>query len=226
MAEIYLVRHGQASFGADNYDQLSDLGHQQSEYLGQYFTDRDINFDHIIIGTQHRHRQTAESILGHPLSDSAADYDSHSGLNEYDFSVLYKAFMAQHPDTEAAAKEGNRRIFYQRLKLALKLWSEDRLTEDLPESWTDFKTRVADALTHIQNRVTGTCLVVSSGGPISMAIGHILELNPPKIIDLNLQVKNTSFSHIYLGQDRMHLSCFNNIPHLDRMDRPDVITYS
>ncbi|PCI45804.1 MAG: histidine phosphatase family protein, partial [Alphaproteobacteria bacterium] len=40
MAEIYLVRHGQASFNTDDYDRLSDRGRQQSEYLGQYFTER------------------------------------------------------------------------------------------------------------------------------------------------------------------------------------------
>ena len=222
MAEIYLVRHGQASFGAKNYDQLSDLGRVQSEYLGQYFTDRAIKFDNIIIGTQQRHRQTAAGILGDDLSG----YDSHSGLNEYDFSGLYKAYMAQHPDAAEAAKDGNRRIFYQRLKLALTLWSEDRLTEPLPESWTDFKNRVADALAHIQSNTEGTCLVVSSGGPISMAIGHILDLAPQKIIDLNLQIKHTSFSHIYLGQDRMHLSDFNTIPHLYQQGRRDDITYS
>lgn len=222
MAEIYLVRHGQASFGAENYDQLSDLGRLQSEYLGQYFTDRNINFDHIIIGTQLRHKQTAMGILG----NVSAPYDAHSGLNEYDFSGLYKAYMAQHPGEAEAAKDGNRRIFYQRLKLALTLWSQDRLDEPLPESWADFKSRVADALAHIQNNTQGTSLVVSSGGPISMAIGHILDLAPQKIIDLNLQIKNTSFSHIYLGQDRMHLSDFNTIPHLDQQGRRDDITYS
>jgi broad specificity phosphatase PhoE len=30
MGQIYLVRHGQASFGSANYDQLSELGHEQA----------------------------------------------------------------------------------------------------------------------------------------------------------------------------------------------------
>ena len=34
MGTLYLVRHGQASFGADDYDQLSPLGHQQALRLG------------------------------------------------------------------------------------------------------------------------------------------------------------------------------------------------
>ena len=37
MSELHLVRHAQASFGSDNYDQLSDLGHRQSRLLGGHF---------------------------------------------------------------------------------------------------------------------------------------------------------------------------------------------
>ena len=225
MAEIYLVRHGQASFNSDDYDRLSDLGHRQSQYLGTYFTERDISFDHIFTGSQLRHRQTADGILADTAPDPAS-YNVQPGLNEYDFSALYKAYMIQHPEQGAADREGDRTIFYRRLKMALKLWSEDKLTGDLPESWDQFRTRVGEALSHIRDTVEGTCLVVSSGGAISMALGHILELSPQKIIDLNLQIKNASFCHIFSGQDRLHLSSFNNIPHLDRQDRPNAITYS
>lgn len=222
MAEIYLVRHGQASFNSENYDRLSDLGWQQSAYLGAYFAERDMEFDHIFTGNQLRHKQTADGILGRKTTD----YNVHSGLNEYDFSALYKAYMRQHPGEEEASREGNRQIFYQRLKLALKLWSEDKLTGDLPESWADFKGRVGDALTHIRKTSEGRCLVVSSGGAISMTIGLILDLGPQKIIDLNLQIKNASFCHIYSGSGNMQLSSFNNIPHLDQQGRFDAITFS
>ncbi|MCF6215748.1 MAG: histidine phosphatase family protein [Emcibacter sp.] len=224
MAEIYLVRHGQASFNSENYDRLSDLGHQQSAYLGVYFALRNITFDHIFTGTQLRHSQTAEDIfMAQPHKVSPVRQE---GLNEYDFKALYHAFMAQHPHEAPASPEGDRRIFYQRLKKALKLWSENKLAGDLPESWDNFKSRVADAFNQIQENTRGKCLVVSSGGAISMALGQILDLKAQKIIDLNLQIKNSSFSHIYLGHDRMHLSSFNNIPHLDRQDRLDAITFS
>lgn len=222
MAEIYLVRHGQASFNSDDYDRLSDLGRQQSVLLGTYFSDRNIHFDHLFTGSMLRHKQTAEGILGkNTLNDTTLP-----GLNEYDFSALYEAFMAQHPEEVTASRKGDRRIFYDRLKRALKLWSEDKLEGNLPETWNAFKSRVSKALTHISDNATGKCLVVSSGGAISMAIGHILDLTPQKIIDLNLQIKNASFSHFYLGKGDFHLSSFNNIPHLDQPDRSHAITYS
>ncbi|WP_339865290.1 histidine phosphatase family protein [Paremcibacter congregatus] len=223
MGEIYLVRHGQASFNAENYDQLSPLGVQQARHLGAYFSERDINFDHLFTGTQTRHQQTADAIL---QDRALPPQTSLAGLNEYDFTALYQVYMAQHPEEAAISKDGDRALFYKRLKRALALWSEDRLTGDIPESWADFHGRVTGALIHIQESAPHSCLVVSSGGAIALALGHILGLDAGRVIDLNLQIKNASFSHIYTGRDALHLATFNNIPHLDRPDRLDAITYS
>ena len=45
MGTLYLVRHGQASFGAADYDQLSELGRRQSVRLGEYFANKGLTFD-------------------------------------------------------------------------------------------------------------------------------------------------------------------------------------
>ena len=60
MGTLYLVRHGQASFGAEDYDHLSELGRRQSVRLGEYFAERGIHFDGLIAGTLRRHKQTLE----------------------------------------------------------------------------------------------------------------------------------------------------------------------
>lgn len=223
MGEIYLVRHGQASFTAENYDQLSPLGQQQSRYLGAYFTARHIRFDHLFTGTQKRHHQTADGIFEGQESPAPTPLE---GLNEYDFATLYQAYMRQHPEEAPIPRDGDRALFYKRLKRALALWSRDRLTGDIPESWADFRRRTEDALQIIRESAHGRCLVVSSGGAIAMTLGHILGLGADRVIALNLQIKNASFSHIYSGRDALHLANFNNIPHLDRPDRLDAITYS
>jgi broad specificity phosphatase PhoE len=62
MGSLYLVRHGQASFGADNYDLLSPLGRQQSVRLGEYFRYKGIRFDAALTGTLTRQIQTLEGI--------------------------------------------------------------------------------------------------------------------------------------------------------------------
>ena len=44
MGTLYLVRHGQASFGAADYDNLSELGHRQAVRLGEYWRERGMKF--------------------------------------------------------------------------------------------------------------------------------------------------------------------------------------
>ena len=62
MGTLYLVRHGQASFGADNYDQLSDLGTRQCQQLGRYFASKGRRFDTVITGTLQRQIQSQQAI--------------------------------------------------------------------------------------------------------------------------------------------------------------------
>lgn len=222
MAEFYLVRHGQASFGTDNYDRLSTLGRQQSVWLGEYFAARNIEFDRIIIGTQVRHRETAEEIcrgLGYNRP-----FIQDPGLNEYDFSGLYNALGAEYAALKQLAA-GDKREFYKGLKQVLHLWATDRLSGTLPESWKDFEQRVSQARHAIQHSGARCALVVSSGGPVGMMARQVLEASETTAIELNLQVKNTSFSHYYFNAQSIRLAGFNNIPHLDQLDRLDAISY-
>ena len=62
MSVIYLIRHGQASFGTDNYDQLSAVGREQSTLLGNYFAALGEPIDRIYTGTLSRQRETAQLI--------------------------------------------------------------------------------------------------------------------------------------------------------------------
>ena len=222
MAEFYLVRHGQASFGTDDYDRLSTLGQQQSLWLGQYFAERDIQFDRVIVGTQLRHRQTADGICRG--NGQSLIFDEHAGLNEYDFHALYKALGDEHAQLKRLAS-GGKRDFYTGLKRVLQLWANQQLTGSVPESWDAFAQRVADARQFIQQCGARRILVVSSGGPIGMMGRQVLEAPAQIAIELNLQVRNTSFSHYYFNQQSVTLASFNNIPHLDQPDRLDAISY-
>ena len=87
MSELYLVRHAQASFGADNYDQLSDHGHQQSRWLGDYMGMRGLKFDTLLVGDMVRHHETMNGIC------AGMDIDGSGrlvlpGLNEYNFVAM------------------------------------------------------------------------------------------------------------------------------------------
>lgn len=225
MSEFYLVRHGQASFGAKNYDKLSALGHQQSRWLGEYFNQRNIHFDQVLLGDMVRHRETAEGICA--VFEQSVDSSAHSGLNEFDFKNLAEVYLSLHPK-DAPPPEAKPEDFYRLLKKAMFAWSADQLpVELLTESWAEFQSRVNQALQHICGVQQGSkVLVVSSGGAISMLMSQVLGFDAATLININMQVKNASFSHFYFNQSTARLSSFNNVPHLDHPDRPGSMTFS
>ena len=96
MGTLYLVRHGQASFGADDYDVLSDLGARQALRLGEYFKYKGISFDAAFTGTLRRQVKTFEGICagaGLPLGATQL-----AGLNEYDSeAVIATIHPRSHP---------------------------------------------------------------------------------------------------------------------------------
>ena len=224
MSEFYLVRHGQASFGADNYDQLSELGYQQALWLGQHLKERDIKFDRVVLGSMARHQQTAENICKGLEVD--IPFDVHEGLNEYDFHRLVKTYLQQFPE-QAPSEDADHRDFYRVLKKALQLWSKDELNGDIPETWSNFQQRVRSALNEVQNcERSKRTLVVSSGGPIAMSMCQVLNLADEMMIQLNLQVKNTSFSQFFYNAKSIQLASFNCTSHLETAWRKDAITFS
>lgn len=225
MAEFYLIRHGQASFGSANYDQLSALGHQQSQWLGEYFAERDIRFDAMLTGELVRHRETAEGI-GRGMG-TLLEADVQPGLNEFDFQAVVSACLQQHPEM-CPVQGAPRSAFYRLLKIAMQKWREEALTGELPETWAHFSKRVATVLAHLQQHYAEheRVLVVTSGGAIAMALRHILGTPDETVVELNLQTRNAGITQGFFNRKVMRLTAFNQVPHLDRLDRPGAITFS
>ena len=225
MSEFYLVRHGQASFGAKNYDKLSELGHQQARWLGEYFTTRDIKFSQVFMGDMVRHRETTQGILDGSSQSPTVTIDT--GFNEFNFQNIGNSYLSLNPQS-SLPENPKPADFYRLLKQAMYAWSEDLLPKDtLEESWLDFKNRVQDSLHTVCHQDSDKpILIVSSGGAISMLLSLVLGLDAKQVIELNMQVRNTSFSHFYFNKSNIRLSSFNNIPHLDSLDRLDSITFS
>ncbi len=225
MAEFYLVRHGQASFGADNYDKLSTLGHQQARWLGEYYRERGLDFDALVTGDLVRHVETGEGIL--EGLGAGLDADVQPGLNEFDFHSVVDAFLSAHPD-QAPPEGAPIAAFYRVLKRAMQHWQADGLEGALPESWRGFHDRVAGAMAHIQQHYAHhrRVLVVSSGGAIAMWMRHMLATADDTVVELNLQIRNTGVTQGFFNKNVYRLSVFNQVPHLDREDRGDSITYS
>jgi broad specificity phosphatase PhoE len=223
MGTLYLVRHGQASFGADDYDQLSELGHRQSVKLGEYFAHQGIQFDGLIAGTLRRHKQTLAGIL--EGMRHAGEHLAWEGLNEYDSEAVIAAIHPQ-PLQKPDSPEMYRHHF-RLLRDGLAQWMAGTTSPRGMPAYRDFVAGVSGALDHVRaNHYGQKVLVVTSGGPISTAVGHVLGTSPETTIELNLRIRNTSVTEFAFTPKRHMLVTFNTLPHLDAPGLRDWITYA
>ncbi|HXD42404.1 MAG TPA: histidine phosphatase family protein [Ramlibacter sp.] len=223
MGTLYLVRHGQASFGADDYDQLSDLGHKQSLRLGEYFAQKQIHFDGLIAGTLRRQKQTLEGIL--QGMNRAGEHLAWDGLNEYDSQAVI-ASIYPHKLEKPTSPEMYRHHF-RLLRDGLAQWMAGVVSPKGMPSYVDFVAGVAGALDHVRaNHYGKNVLIVTSGGPIATAVGYVLGASPEATIDLNMRIRNSSITEFAFTPKRHMLVCFNAIPHLDHADYAQWVTYS
>jgi broad specificity phosphatase PhoE len=222
MGNLYLVRHGQASFGAADYDNLSELGHRQSVRLGEYFAAKGLEFEAVYTGTLKRHAQTWAGIAkGAGLPHAATLWP---GLNEYDSEAVIKTIHPtplQKPDSPEMY-----RSHFRLLRDALTQWMNGVVSPLGMPSYDDFVKGVTSALDQVRQHHTGNVLMVTSGGPISTAIGHLLGTTPETTIELNFRIRNSSVSELTYNPKRQMLVTYNTLPHLDEAAYADWVTYS
>ncbi|MBX3586012.1 MAG: histidine phosphatase family protein [Ramlibacter sp.] len=223
MGNLYLVRHGQASFGEDDYDKLSTLGHQQSVRLGEYFAARGMAFDAVITGTLRRHTETFNGIAqGLGLQAEVLQWP---GLNEYDSEAVISAI---HPHKlEKPTSPEMYRHHFRLLRDGLAQWMAGVVSPRGMPSYNDFVAGITRALDHVRTQHHGkNVLVVSSGGPISTAVGHVLGTSPETTIELNLRIRNSSVTEFAFTPKRHMLVTYNTLPHLDEAPYKDWVTYA
>lgn len=228
MKEIFFVRHGQASFGKENYDQLSELGVEQSKKLGEYFLKEEIRFDYCITGTMLRHRQTMENSIS-KLTGANTQFLETPILNEFSESLWRK--IAQELSSEnqdfailtqkvLQSKSHRNRLFFKLAEWILTEWKKGR-TPVGEESYSEFRKRVLsfpDFLESVNNKGK-IGIVFSSGTPISILLSHYSQI--PLEIELNWlpYLWNTSLSSLHIRGERTFFSSINNLPHLNKNER-------
>jgi broad specificity phosphatase PhoE len=217
VAELIVIRHGQASFGAANYDKLSDLGHVQSALVGEALKTRGWVPDRVVIGGQVRHRETLE---GMGYADGEIEVDA--GFNEYDFhDLLLARYDGKVPDLIL----GDRKTHFRTLRETVFEWQADTLP-NASESWLEFTTRIENALTKATREGAEKILVVSSGGVIGQITADTVGGPAKMMMTLNLQIKNTAINKFIVSGPKRFLHEFNATPHLDVPDHADKLTYS
>ena len=224
MGSIYLIRHGQASFGAANYDELSDKGWQQSRVLGEHLKALDIGFDAVVTGTLQRQIHTWDGICEGAGWTQHAPL-RHAGLNEYDSAAVLAAYLPDplpKPDTPEL-----RRMHFQKLREGLIAWTQGELQPQGMPSYVDWVANQQDALAQaVALAPDGRVAVVSSGGPITSIIGVFTGMPPESSIELNLRIKNTAISELVVTPKRMAVLSFNETPHLQTPGTQALLTYA
>lgn len=238
MSQIRFIRHAQASFGKDNYDQLSDFGFEQSTILGKYLVKENQHFDRIYVGPLRRQRETYETVKAEYNKAGLAIPDPQfiDGLAEHKGPEVLKAVREQliatydhirewHEDT-LRNPEKKIRNHFKMFNFFMMNWATKSLDIDLPDhqDWQSFKAAVAEAVEQIM-RESGRGVTVgafTSGGTISAISGYALEMqNEARIIEMNDAVINTSISDFKYSDGRLSMRQFNRVPHLSQ----EMITY-
>lgn len=213
MGQILFVRHGQANSGAtdeESYDRLSDLGHQQARWLGDYLRDREDPFDKVISGSLRRHRETAAGIgYADPLIDPR--------LNEMDYFNLGQALEDVHGIPFPGPDE-----FAAHVPQVMRAWHDAEIKG--VETFASFEARVTGVLQEAA-KPGARVLCVTSGGVIGMIIRHLLNLDPTRMAHVLLPIMNSSLHRVHVIPQGPILAGFNAVPHLDQADRAHALTH-
>ena len=228
MSSLILVRHGQASFFAKDYDRLSALGRQQSRELAKYWLSQAVDFDEVYCGPRRRHRETlaglretyARADVPWPADVTLPELDEHhldqlvtthrEALGKRSPELRRLALALAHA-TEPADQH---RRFQLLFEAVARQWVQGVPFE--VEPWSEFRRRVHLAIDRIvQQAGRGRrVLVVTSVGPVTVALQRAMDCSDEVALATGWRLWNSSLTSFVFSRDRFTLDGFNAMPHL------------
>lgn len=235
MGSIYLIRHGQASFGADDYDVLSPLGVRQAEVLGDHLADLGISFNRCLSGSLRRQQHTASAALQRCVAAglTAPELEVDPAFNEFDAeSVIHGLLPAMLPDEPDALTilgnpKENRAAFQHLFARIIGRWVTGQYDQPGHETWQGFVDTVRGGLERLLAQATrgDNIAVFTSGGTITALLHLVAKMPPGNAFDMNWQIVNTSLSRLQFRGSEVALASFNSRVHLELLKAPELITY-
>jgi broad specificity phosphatase PhoE len=220
MPTIYLVRHGQASFGAADYDVLSPMGEQQSKVLGEELRRRELRIDRVWSGRLRRQQATARACLSVAGVELPCEVDPR--FDEYDTDAVLR-HVIEHT---TGGVTPSTRDFQPLLEAALLPWVTGEDTTGVLGEWSAFVDGATGALREAFAGLGkgGTGLVFTSGGIISAICYAILGLPPKGFITLNRTMVNAGLTKIVSGRSGLSLLALNEHGHFEGVHR-ELLSY-
>lgn len=235
MGNLYLIRHGQASFGADDYDVLSAVGERQSQALGEHLAQLGLRLDRCVAGSLRRQQDTAHLALhamsGHGCPVPAVETDP--AFNEFDadgvIRTLLPGLLPDEPEALHILRNGtaNRSEFQRLFALMVQRWHDGQHPDDGLESWAAFTARVQGGLQRVLQRAGSgeNIAIFTSGGTIAALLHLVTRMTPSQAFALNWQIINTSLSQLKFRGSDVTLASFNSQAHVQLLRAPELITY-
>lgn len=247
MGSLVLVRHGQASFMAADYDRLSPTGEEQSRRLGERWVERGVRFDAVYVGNRARQIRTGE-IVGEVYRAAGKPWPDPVQLDALDEMQAQLLLQKSIPDLVAAnpvvramfeelhaapSPEESKKRFQTMFERVMSMWVAGELVAPGVETWREFCARVRGAISMVcggagpepgQRRGGGRRVAAfTSGGPVAAAMQLALDTTDQSTIRIAFAVRNASVSQFLYSGGRFSLDVFNEVSHFN--DEARLLTY-
>jgi broad specificity phosphatase PhoE len=229
MGVLMLVRHGQASFGAEDYDVLSSRGVRQSRKVAKTLAGYGVSPTTMIHGGMRRQVETAEEMLRIASWDIECQEDKR--WRELDHLAVMDVYPTLTDADRFQVRGGSMevRTFHELYMKATSRWASGAYDDEYDETFVEFMGRVRDGIQHA-GREAGerrTAIVVTSGGPIAAACAMLTEVGEePRALAAawarySTVIVNASVTRVVIGSTGARLLTFNEHSWLDR----ELVTY-
>lgn len=211
---LLAIRHGQASFHAEDYDQLSELGFSQCRAAGDWLGQHGERFSQVVRGNLRRHGQSLDALRdafqqhGAGLPDAEVDAD----FDEFDHRAVVAAYLRrQAPERQDIGTSGE---LARMLRAALQSWARGELDADA-EPWAQFRARTRGAGARLLARASrGPTLLITSAGVLAQLAAEALQVPDQRAVELNMQIRNAAMVELEASADGWRLASWNALPHL------------
>lgn len=236
MGTLYLIRHGQASYGEADYDRLSRRGEDQARAVGRWLATRKV--DALYTGPLRRQVQTgagaaeAAAATGVALPPPVvlpelAEYPAFEMLQH-----LVPRLVAEDPRFEAITTAPTPRLLDEAFHLILHKWASDEWAVEGVERVREFVGRVRGGLARVLAAAGSGARIacVTSAGPIGVAVGLTFGIPDARMVRTSIVIRNASVTELRFRTqgltletawtpDQVSLVTFNLTGHL-----PDELT--
>ena len=234
MATIYLIRHGQASFGEDDYDKLSPLGQRQAEALSTYLRLAEIRFDAVYSGDLKRQSGTAEIAISQHSSPVPHHIDPRFNevRNDEQIERLVPEITRRKPEIHSLIERGlkSSKDYQKVIEAVFNFWISPDCNASGIQTWREFSDDARDALRDVMsNQGSGKTIgIFSSGGTIATIVAQVLGVDESLTYRFYEPMINCSMTQLFYSNKRVSLSCFNDYSFLEVLGRQSgeqLVTY-